>query len=179
MTNRVRFAPSPTGYLHVGGARTALFNWLFARREGAKFLLRIEDTDKARSTAEHTQVILDGLKWLGLDWDEAPIFQGARLARHQQVADQLLKEGKAYMEEDAIRLRVPPVELAWDDAVHGRISFKGEDIRDFVILRSDRRCTTLPWSSTTSTCRSPTSSAATITSPIPPSRSPYIEPLVT
>src|SRR6266853_2200482 len=138
MTTRLRFAPSPTGYLHVGGARTALFNWLFARREGGKFLLRIEDTDKARSTDEHTQVILDGLQWLGLDWDEAPIFQGARLARHQQVADQLLKEGKAYMEEDAIRLRVPPGELAWDDAVHGRISFKGEDIRDFVILRSDR-----------------------------------------
>ena len=135
---RVRFAPSPTGYLHVGGARTALFNWLFARREGGTFLLRIEDTDKARSTDEHTQVILDGLQWLGLDWDEAPIFQGARLARHQQVADKLLKEGKAYMEEDAIRLRVPPGELSWEDAVHGRISFKGEDIRDFVILRSDR-----------------------------------------
>src|SRR5881296_2878232 len=138
MTTRVRFAPSPTGYLHVGGARTALFNWLYARHTGGQFLLRIEDTDKARSTDEHTQVILDGLQWLGLDWDEAPIFQGARLARHQQVADQLLKEGKAYMEEDAIRLRVPPGELAWDDAVHGRISFKGEDIRDFVILRSDR-----------------------------------------
>ena len=138
MPIRVRFAPSPTGYLHVGGARTALFNWLFARREGGKFLLRIEDTDKARSTDEHTQVILDGLEWLGLDWDEDPIFQGARLARHQHVADQLLKEGKAYMEEEAIRLRVPPGELSWEDAVHGRISFKGEDIRDFVILRSDR-----------------------------------------
>src|SRR5256714_14043656 len=135
---RVRFAPSPTGYLHVGGARTALFNWLFARKEGAKFLLRIEDTDKARSTDEHTQVILDGLTWLGLDWDEPPIFQGARVPRHQQVADQLLKEGKAYMEEDAIRLRVPLGELSWEDAVHGKISFKGEDIRDFVILRSDR-----------------------------------------
>ena len=138
MTIRVRFAPSPTGYLHVGGARTALFNWLFARREGGKFLLRIEDTDKARSTDENTQVILDGLQWLGLDWDEPPVFQGARVARHQQVADQLLKQGNAYMEEDAIRLRVPAVELAWDDAVHGRISFKGEDIRDFVILRADR-----------------------------------------
>jgi glutamyl-tRNA synthetase len=138
MTIRVRFAPSPTGYLHVGGARTALFNWLFARREGGRFLLRIEDTDKARSTDEHTQVILDGLTWLGLDWDEPPIFQGARLARHQQVADQLLKQDHAYMEEGAIRLRVPPVELAWDDAVHGRISFKGEDVRDFVILRADR-----------------------------------------
>jgi glutamyl-tRNA synthetase len=140
MTVRVRFAPSPTGYLHVGGARTALFNWLFARRSGpeAKFLLRIEDTDKARSTDEHTQVILDGLKWLGLDWDEPPVFQGARVTRHQEVADTLLADGKAYMEEDAIRLRVPPGEIAWDDAVHGRISFQGEDIRDFVILRSDR-----------------------------------------
>lgn len=138
MPIRVRFAPSPTGYLHVGGARTALFNWLFARKEGGKFLLRIEDTDKARSTDEHTQVILDGLTWLGLDWDEAPIFQGARLTRHQQVADQLLKQGNAYMEEGAIRLRVPPGELAWDDAVHGKISFKGEDVRDFVILRADR-----------------------------------------
>ena len=135
---RVRFAPSPTGYLHVGGARTALFNWLFARHEGGKFLLRIEDTDKARSTDEHTQVILDGLTWLGLDWDEPPIFQGARVARHQEVADRLLKDGKAYMAEDAIRLRVPPGELTWEDAVHGKISFKGEDIRDFVILRSDR-----------------------------------------
>src|SRR5213596_1776692 len=98
MTVRVRFAPSPTGFLHVGGARTALFNWLFARREAGKFLLRIEDTDKARSTDEHTQVILDGLTWLGLDWDEQPIFQGARLARHQQIADRLLASG-----EEAIR----------------------------------------------------------------------------
>ena len=85
MPIRVRFAPSPTGFLHVGGARTALFNWLFARREGGTFLLRIEDTDKARSTDEHTQVILDGLSWLGLDWDEPPVFQGARLARHRGV----------------------------------------------------------------------------------------------
>jgi glutamyl-tRNA synthetase len=138
MTVRVRFAPSPTGYLHVGGARTALFNWLFARKSGATFLLRIEDTDKARSTDEHTQVILDGLKWLGLDWDEQPIFQGARVTRHQEKADKLLKEDKAYMDEGTIRLRVPPGEIAWDDAVHGRISFQGEDIKDFVILRSDR-----------------------------------------
>src|SRR5262245_28113506 len=135
---RVRFAPSPTGYLHVRGARTALFNWLFARKEGGQFLLRIEDTDKARSTDEHTQVILDGLTWLGLDWDEAPIFQGARVTRHQQVADQLLKQGNADMEEGAIRLNVRPVELAWHDAVHGRISFNGEAIRDFGILRADR-----------------------------------------
>ncbi len=137
-TVRVRFAPSPTGYLHVGGARTALFNWLYARRVGGQFLLRIEDTDKQRSTDEHTQVILDGLTWLGLDWDEEPVFQGARVKRHQEVADKLLAEGKAYMEEGAIRFRLPPGEIAWDDAVHGPISFQGEDIKDFVILRSDR-----------------------------------------
>ena len=138
MTVRARFAPSPTGYLHVGGARTALFNWLFARREGGKLLLRIEDTDKARSTDEHTQVILDGLTWLGLDWHEEPVFQGARVTRHQEMADKLLAAGKAYIEEGAIRFRLPPGEIAWDDAVHGRISFQGEDIKDFVILRSDR-----------------------------------------
>jgi len=135
---RVRFAPSPTGYLHVGGARTALFNWLYARHVGGKMLLRIEDTDKARSTDEHTRVILDGLTWLGLNWDEEPVFQGARLARHQEVADRLLAEGKAHVEEGAIRFRLPAGEIAWDDAVHGRISFQGEDIKDFVILRSDR-----------------------------------------
>ncbi len=138
MTTRVRFAPSPTGYLHVGGARTALLNWLYARHTGGQFLLRIEDTDKARSTDEHTQVILDGLTWLGLDWDEEPVFQGARVKRHQEIADRLLAEGKAYMEEGAIRFRLPPGEIAWDDAVHGRISFQGEDLKDFVILRSDR-----------------------------------------
>jgi glutamyl-tRNA synthetase len=137
-TIRVRFAPSPTGYLHVGGARTALFNWLFARHTGGTFLLRIEDTDKERSSEEYTRVILDGLTWFGLDWDEAPVFQGARLARHQEVADRLLADGKAYDDEGAIRLRVPAGEIAWDDAVHDRISFKGEDIKDFVILRSDR-----------------------------------------
>ncbi len=135
---RVRFAPSPTGYLHVGGARTALLNWLYARHTGGQFLLRIEDTDKARSTEEHTKVILDGLTWLGLDWDEEPVFQGARVKRHQEIADRLLAEGKAYMEEGAIRFRLPPGEIAWDDAVHGRISFQAEDIKDFVILRSDR-----------------------------------------
>src|SRR6266581_4327247 len=138
MNIRVRFAPSPTGYLHVGGARTALFNWLYARHEGGKFLLRIEDTDKARSTDEHTQVILDGLTWLGLDWDEELVFQGARVKRHQEIADRLLAEGKAYMDEGAIRFRVPPGEIAWEDAVHGPISFQGADIKDFIVLRTDR-----------------------------------------
>ena len=122
----------------MGGARTALFNWLYARHVGGTFLLRIEDTDKQRSTDEHTQVILDGLTWLGLDWDEAPVFQGARIQRHQEVADRLLAEGKAYKDEDAIRLKIPDGEIAWDDAVHGRISFQGADVKDFVILRADR-----------------------------------------
>ena len=138
MPIRVRFAPSPTGYLHVGGARTALFNWLYARHTGGAFLLRIEDTDKQRSTDEHTKVILDGLTWLGLDWDEELVFQGARIARHQEAADRLLAEGKAYLEEGAIRFRMPQEEIAWDDAVHGHISFQGADIKDFVILRTDR-----------------------------------------
>lgn len=93
---RLRFAPSPTGYLHVGGARTALFNWLLARKLGGKFLLRVEDTDRARSTTESTQAIFDGLNWLGLDWDEEVVFQGANLARHRADAERLLADGKAY-----------------------------------------------------------------------------------
>ena len=137
-TPRLRFAPSPTGYLHVGGARTALFNWLYARKTGGTFLLRIEDTDKQRSTEEHTRVILDGLTWLGLDWDEEVVFQGARVERHREVADRLLQGGAAYQEEGAIRFRMPPGEIAFDDAVYGHIAFKGEDIRDWIILRSDR-----------------------------------------
>jgi len=135
---RVRFAPSPTGYLHVGGARTALFNWLFARRQGGTFLLRIEDTDRERSSEEHTQVILDGLTWLGLDWDEEVVFQGARLARHQELADRLVAEGTAYLDDGAVRFAMPDEEIAWDDAVYERISFQGRAIQDWVILRSDR-----------------------------------------
>src|SRR5437764_13475200 len=138
MTTRVRFAPSPTGYLHGGGARTALFNWLYARHTGGKFLLRIEDTDKERSSEENTRIILDGLTWLGLDWDEELVFQGARLARHREVADRLLAEGKAYLDEGAIRVRVPAGEIARDDAVHGRSTRQGADVRDFDAVRSDR-----------------------------------------
>ena len=91
-----RFAPSPTGFLHIGGARTALFNWLFARHHGGKALLRIEDTDRARSTQEAIDAIIDGLAWLGLDWDEAPVFQSERGARHVEVAERLLEHGHAY-----------------------------------------------------------------------------------
>ena len=96
MVPRVRFAPSPTGYLHVGGGRTALFNWLFAKKTGGVFILRIEDTDRERSTESHTQVILDGLKWLGIGWDEGPFFQGAYTDRHRADAERLVGEGKAY-----------------------------------------------------------------------------------
>jgi glutamyl-tRNA synthetase len=91
-----RFAPSPTGYLHIGGARTALFNWLYARHTGGKFLLRIEDTDRTRHTPEAVDAILDGLKWLGLDWDGEPLSQFSRAARHAEVAHTLLAQGKAY-----------------------------------------------------------------------------------
>ncbi len=91
-----RFAPSPTGYLHIGGGRTALFNWLFARHNNGTFLLRIEDTDRARSTKDAVDALLDGIKWLGLDWDGEPIFQFARMDRHAEVAHDLVKQGKAY-----------------------------------------------------------------------------------
>ncbi len=96
MTVIVRFAPSPTGYLHIGGARTALFNWLFARHHGGKFLLRIEDTDRERSTAAAVAAIIDGLTWLELDWDGEPVLQSKRIERHQAAAHQLLAAGKAY-----------------------------------------------------------------------------------
>ena len=98
MTKKVitRFAPSPTGFLHIGGARTALFNWLYARAHDGRMLLRIEDTDRARSTNEAIEAIMDGMKWLGLDWDDDVVYQHTRADRHKEVAEQLLKEGKAY-----------------------------------------------------------------------------------
>lgn len=96
MAIRTRFAPSPTGYLHIGGARTALFCWLYARRHQGKFVLRIEDTDRERSTPESVQAILDGMKWMGLDWDEGPFYQTERFDRYKELIDRLLEEGKAY-----------------------------------------------------------------------------------
>ncbi|MEM6407237.1 MAG: glutamate--tRNA ligase [Pseudomonadota bacterium] len=120
-----RFAPSPTGFLHIGGARTALFNWLYARGRGGKFLLRIEDTDRARSTPEATQAILDGLTWLGLDWDGAATSQFEAAARHADVAHQLLAKGKAYKcfwtqeetaaERDQARAERRPMRFYWRD----------------------------------------------------------------
>ena len=94
--NRVRFAPSPTGYLHIGAARSALFNWLFARQTGGRFLLRVEDTDLQRSTEESTQSIIEGLKWLELDYDEEIVFQSANADKHRAAARRLVEEGKAY-----------------------------------------------------------------------------------
>ncbi len=177
---RVRFAPSPTGYLHVGGARTALFNWLFARHTGGTMILRIEDTDRERSTEAHTRVILEGLAWLGIPIDEGPFFQGEYTDRHRADAERLLAAGQAYRcfcsreeldhqratagaahsafrydrrchrlpaeeverrlaagEQAVVRFLMPDGEIAWEDAVHGRISFQGTDLDDLVILRSD------------------------------------------
>lgn len=145
MCPRVRFAPSPTGYLHVGGARTALFNWLFARRHGGTFILRIEDTDARRSSWDMVAGIVDGLRWLGLDWDEgpdvggphAPYFQSGRLDKYQDRTRTLVAEGKAYHDEGAVRFKVPEGHTRFDDLIHGPIAFDNAHIEDFVILRSD------------------------------------------
>jgi glutamyl-tRNA synthetase len=145
VTPRLRFAPSPTGYLHVGGARTALFNWLYARRHGGTFILRIEDTDVGRSQAEMVTGILDGLRWLGIDWDEgpeiggphAPYFQSERLDRYRAAAAELLKTDQAFEDGGAIRFKVPPGKTTFTDAVHGPIEFENEHIESFVVLRSD------------------------------------------
>ena len=139
---RVRFAPSPTGFLHIGGVRTALFNWLFARHEGGEFLLRIENTDRSREVEESVEQIQGSLRWLGLDWDGPVSFQLDRLERHQEVARRLLAEGKAYEDEGAIRFRMPDEgSTAWDDVVKGRIEFPNERLEDVVLLRSDGRPT--------------------------------------
>src|ERR671933_470980 len=102
---RVRFAPSPTGALHIGGARTAMYNWLLARGSGGTFVLRVEDTDRERSTPENVEQILDALRWLELDWDEGPYSQAARSDQHRQAVERLLDEGHAYPDEGAVRFR--------------------------------------------------------------------------
>ena len=112
MTVRTRFAPSPTGFLHIGGARTALFSWLYAKKMGGEFVLRIEDTDRARSSDEHTKIILDGLGWLGVDWDEGPVFQSEGVDRHRADALRLLAEGKAGAMVGRQGERAVPVKLA-------------------------------------------------------------------
>jgi glutamyl-tRNA synthetase len=185
---RLRFAPSPTGMLHIGGARTALFNWLYARHCNGTFVLRIEDTDQVRSTEEAVNVILNGMEWLGLDWDEGPgkegeygpYYQMQRLSIYQKYAEQLIKDKKAYYcycsreelaesrkrqiregknpkydrhclnlteeekrkyEEEGrkpvIRLKIPPKKIVFNDLLRGKVTFEGEILSDFVIMKSD------------------------------------------
>jgi glutamyl-tRNA synthetase len=138
MSMRVRFAPSPTGVLHIGGARTALYNWLLARGQGGTLVLRIEDTDRERSTPENVEQILEALRWLELDWDEGPLSQWERRDSHSEAVERLLESGHAYEDEGAVRFRVPGEgELGFDDAVLGRITTPYSAIKDFVIRRSD------------------------------------------
>jgi glutamyl-tRNA synthetase len=142
MSVRVRMAPSPTGALHVGGVRTALFNWLFARNRGGRFLVRIENTDTSREVEQAVEHALESLEWLGLDWDEEPKFQLEGIERHAEAARSLVETGHAYEDEGAIRFRMPDEGVtAWDDLVKGRIEFPNEKLEDLVILRSDGRPT--------------------------------------
>jgi glutamyl-tRNA synthetase len=156
MKVRVRFAPSPTGFLHIGGARTALFNWLYARHTGGTFILRIEDTDAARNTQEAVEVILNGLRWLGLDWDEGPIssdatgaskgdrgpyFQSQRGENYRRRVDALLSRGLAYEHEGAIKFKMAREPVVIPDLVVGDVTRELTDREkldpDFVIIRSD------------------------------------------
>jgi len=135
---RVRFAPSPTGYLHLGSARTALFNWLYAKHTGGKFILRIEDTDKERSKKEFLDEILEDLKWLGLDWDEGPFFQSERLDLYREAAEKIQKKDLAYREGNAVIFRVPKGKIIKiDDLIHGEIEFNTDEIKDQVLIKSD------------------------------------------
>ncbi len=134
----VRFAPSPTGYLHLGSARTALFNWLFARHAGGRFLLRIEDTDRVRSEIKFLEEILHDLAWLGMDWDAEPIFQSARFPLYREKAAELLASGKAYKDGDAVIYRMEKGRtIEVHDLVHGTITFQTDEIKDQVMIKSD------------------------------------------
>src|SRR3989338_5924405 len=138
---RVRFAPSPTGNLHIGGARTALFNWLYAKAKNGEFILRIEDTDKARSKREYLDEILYSLSWLGLNWDEV-YYQGQRFSIYREYAGRLLKKGAAYREKsqnagEAIIFKVTPQKIKINDLIRGEIEFEAETIKDQVLIKSD------------------------------------------
>ncbi len=146
---RVRFAPAPTGYLHVGGARSALFNWLFARQAGGTLVLRIEDTDQERSRPELIEAILESLEWLGIDWDEGPIFQSERRDLYRTACEKLLADGDAYLiDQDknevpgsslqpglGVSVRVPEGTATIRDVIRGEVTFDYADIEDFVIWR--------------------------------------------
>jgi glutamyl-tRNA synthetase len=138
----VRFAPSPTGFLHIGNVRTALFNWLFARHHDGEFKLRIENTDTSREVAEAVDQIQDSLRWLGLDWDGEHTFQLDRIEDCRQVAEELVAQGQAYEDEGAIRFRMPDEGTTeWVDLVRGPIEFPNEKLEDVVLVRSDGRPT--------------------------------------
>lgn len=138
---RVRFAPSPTGNLHIGGARTALFNWLYAKAKNGKFILRIEDTDTQRSKQEYVDEILGSLSWLGFQWDEI-YYQSQRFQKYRDFAERLLKEGQAYTEKtegkgEAIIYKVTPQSITIDDLIHDKIQFDTSVIKDQVLIKSD------------------------------------------
>jgi glutamyl-tRNA synthetase len=141
MTVRVRFAPSPTGFLHIGSVRTALFNWLYARHTGGTFVLRIEDTDTARNTEQSLSTILDGLQWLGINHDEGPYFQSQRAEIYRRRVRQLVDAGLAYEREGAIRFKMTRAPIQMNDLIAGRVTRELADRElqdpDFVIVRSD------------------------------------------
>jgi glutamyl-tRNA synthetase len=144
MTVRVRFAPSPTGQVHIGNIRAAIFNWLFARHEGGQFLLRIEDTDRERSTPQAVQAVLDAMQWLGLTFDEEPIYQSTQLAQHLAAAETLIRSGRAYRaakgeadQGEVVFFRMPGTDVTYTDLVKGPLTKKAEDMKDFVIVRSN------------------------------------------
>ena len=142
MSVRVRMAPSPTGFLHIGSVRTFLFNWLFARQRGGECLLRIENTDTSREVAEAVEQIQQSLLWVGIDWDGPVTFQLDTAGRARELAHELLSRGHAYEDEGAIRFRQPKEGIvSWEDAVRGRIEFRNELLPDLVIVRSDGRPT--------------------------------------
>ena len=135
---KVRFAPSPTGFLHLGSARTALFNWLYARNTGGQFVLRIEDTDKTRSEKRFLDEILEDMKWLGLDWDTELVYQSDRFDLYREKAEKILEDGKAYKEGDAIIFKVENGRtLELNDLIHGKITFSTDEIKDQVMIKSD------------------------------------------
>lgn len=134
---KARFAPSPTGFLHIGGARTALFNWLFTRHHQGTFVLRVEDTDKVRSKKIYLDQIFEDLKWLGLNWDEGPYFQSQRSRFYQECAQKLLKQGEAYREGEALILKVPDKVFKFEDIIRGQIKFDAGSFKDQVLIKSD------------------------------------------
>jgi glutamyl-tRNA synthetase len=142
MSVKARMAPSPTGFLHIGGVRTFLFNWLFVRQHGGELYLRIENTDTSREVAEAVDQIQESLRWVGIDWDGPPRFQLDTADRARELAHELMEKGHAYEDEGAIRFRQPKEgTVSWVDAVRGEIEFRNELLPDLVIVRSDGRPT--------------------------------------